>query len=54
MKENRDWELCWIVPGGSLQTKKVTGYARARQEASNLKYKLRDKPGVRVWIMREF
>ena len=54
MKEDRSWELCWIVPGGSLQTKKVTGYARACQEAKNLRFKLRKTEGVRIWIMSEF
>ena len=54
MKESVDWEVCWLEPGGTLQSKNVVGYNRARQEASNLKYKLRDTPGVRVWIMREF
>lgn len=54
MKESVEWEVCWLEPGGKLNSKKVAGYNRARREASNLKYKLRDKPGVRVWIMREF
>lgn len=54
MKEQVEWEVCWLEPGGKLNSKKVAGYNRARQEASHLKYKLRDKPGVRVWIMREF
>lgn len=53
-KERVDWEVCWIVPGGSLKTKRVAGYNRARQEASNLRYKMREVPGVRIWITREF
>ena len=54
MKESVDWEVFWLEPGGKLNSKKVAGYNRARQEASNLKYKLRDTLGIRVWIMREF
>lgn len=54
MKEQVEWEVCWLEPGGTLQSKKVVGYNRTRQEASNLKYKMRNTPGVRVWIMREF
>lgn len=54
MKEQVEWEVCWLEPGGKLNSKKVAGYNRARQEASNLKHKLRDTPGIRVWIMREF
>lgn len=52
MKESVEWEVCWLEPGGTLQSKKVVGYNR--QEASNLKYRMRNTPGVRVWIMREF
>ena len=54
MKEDRSWELCGIVPGGSLQTKKVVCYARACQEAKNLRFKMRKTEGVRIWIMSEF
>ena len=55
MKEERSWELCWIIPGGSIQTKKVVGgYSRACQEARNLRFKMRKTEGVRIWIMSEF
>lgn len=54
MKEARTWELCWLEPGGTIQTQKVTGYANACHEAHNLRHRMKNTPGVRIWIMSEF
>ena len=54
MKEQVEWEVCWLEPGGKLNSKKVAGYARACQEAKNLRFKMRKTEGVRIWIMSEF